>query len=780
MAQKLVIVESPTKAKILKKILGRGYAVESSTGHIRDLPEKKEDLSAADQKLPYARLGIDVDNDFRPLYCSSPTKKKRLSKLKELIGPDTELFLATDEDREGEAIAWHLNEVLNPKDALKACRVVFHEITPAAILNAFEHPRPLDMHMVDAQQARRILDRLVGFRLSPLLWKKIRFGLSAGRVQSAAVRIIMERELEIRRFISEEYWSVTAQFAKSGISFEAPLTKRKGEKFEPKTEAEAQMVMAAVRSTGQKFTVGPLETKMVRRNPSPPFTTSTLQQEASRKLGFSVKKTMQLAQKLYEGVELKGEATGLITYMRTDSLNLSKTALEQTHAMLGQLYGKDYQLPEPRLFKTKSKGAQEAHEAIRPTDVFRKPESLKNDLDADMLKLYDLIWKRTLATQAPRAEFEAVSTDLNVGEFSFRATGQTLKFAGFIRIYVEGDDNPEEALEDRDKLLPALLEGETLKSEHVEPKQHFTKPPARYTEASLVKKMEEVGIGRPSTYAPTISTIISRGYVEMENKVLSPTDTAEVVDGLLVAHFPNIVDLNFTATMEDSLDDIAEGKREHIPFLHSFYTPFNALVEEKDKSIKKEDIVNEPSTEICELCGKPMVVKLSRMGKFLSCSGYPDCKNAKSLVAESEERKLLKEKHKDQICPECARPMVVKASRYGDFLACTGYPKCKKALPIVKSSGVTCPMCLKNELVEKRGKTRNSSFWGCNGYPECDYLTRFQPLRNAEPGERGFFYDKKGEETFLPFDQEAWTSSRERSAERKKKINSAKAVASDE
>jgi DNA topoisomerase I len=775
MAKKLVIVESPTKAKILKKILGKGYAVESSTGHIRDLPEKKEDLSAADQKLPYARLGIDVDNDFKPLYCSSPTKKKRLSKLKELIEPETELILATDEDREGEAIAWHLNDVLNPKGKLKACRVVFHEITPAAILNAFEHPRPLDMHMVDAQQARRILDRLVGFKLSPLLWKKIRFGLSAGRVQSAAVRIIMEREAEIRRFVSEEYWSVTAQFTKSGIDFEAPLTKFKGDKFVPSNEVEAQAVMTAVHGTGSRFTVGPLETKTVRRNPSPPFTTSTLQQEASRKLGFSVKKTMQLAQKLYEGVELKGEATGLITYMRTDSLNLSKTALEQTHAVLGELYGKLYQLPEPRQFKTKSKGAQEAHEAIRPTDLFRKPESLKNDLDPDMLKLYDLIWKRTLATQAPRAEFEAVSTDLNVGAYSFRATGQTLKFAGFIRIYVEGDDNPEEALEDRDKLLPALTEGESLKSEQVEPKQHFTKPPARYTEASLVKKMEEVGIGRPSTYAPTISTIISRGYVEMENKVLSPTDTAEVVDGLLVAHFPNIVDLNFTATMEDSLDDIAEGKREWVPFLHSFYTPFSELIAEKDKSIKKEDIVNEPSDEVCELCGKPMVIKLSRMGKFLSCSGYPDCKNAKSLGEESEERKALKEKYKDQVCPDCARPMEVKSSRYGDFLACSGYPKCKKALPIVKSTGVNCPLCQKNELVEKRGKTRNSSFYGCNGYPDCDFLTRYQPRRNAEAGERGFYIEKKGEEVFLPFDMEAWKAQQERYAERKKKTAPAKA-----
>ena len=775
MAKKLVIVESPTKAKILKKILGRGYAVESSTGHIRDLPEKKDHLSEAQQKLPYARIGIDVDNDFAPLYCSSPTKKKRISKLKSLIDADTELFLATDEDREGEAIAWHLNEVLNPKNKLKACRVVFHEITPAAILSAFEHPRPLDMAMIDAQQGRRILDRLVGYKLSPLLWKKIRFGLSAGRVQSAAVRIIMEREQDIRKFIPEEYWTILSQNNHLGMDFEAPLTKKNGEKFVPKNEAETQAVMDVVKAKDQTFVVGPLETKTVRRNPPAPFTTSTLQQEASRKLGFSVKKTMQLAQKLYEGVDLKEDgATGLITYMRTDSQNLSKTALEQTHAVLGELYGKEYQLDEPRMFKTKSKGAQEAHEAIRPTEVFRKPESLAGLLDPDMLKLYDLIWKRTLATQSPRAVFDAVSTDLNIGEYGFRATGQTLTFPGFLRIYVEGSDNPESALEDRDKLLPKLVEGETIRAEKIEPKQHFTKPPARYTEASLVRKMEEVGIGRPSTYAPTISTVISRGYVDMENKVLSPTDTAEVVDGLLVEHFPQIVDLTFTANMENQLDEIAEGKGKSIPFLHSWYTPFNVLIEEKDKAIKKEDVVNTPTDEKCELCGEMMVIKLGRMGKFLSCSAYPDCKNAKPLGEESDERKALKEKYKDQVCPECAKPMDVKASRYGDFLACSGYPKCKKTLPIVKSTGVTCPACNANELVEKKGKLRNSVFYGCNGYPECDYLIRYKPTRNPEEGDaRGFYIERKGEETFYEFDPKAWAEQRERYAKSKEKKKTA-------
>lgn len=772
MAKKLVIVESPTKAKILKKILGRGYTVESSAGHIRDLPEKKDHLSEAQKKLPHARLGIDVEKDFEPLYCSSPAKKKRIAKLRSLVDADTELFLASDEDREGEAIAWHLNEILNPKGKLKATRVVFHEITPGAILSAFENPRPLNMDMINAQQARRVLDRLVGYELSPLLWKKIRFGLSAGRVQSAAVRMIMEREAEINAFVPEEYWSVTARFEKDGIAFEAPLTKKDGEKFVPKNEAEATAVMTAVDSAMQRFSVGPLETRTVRRNPSAPFITSTLQQEASRKLGFSVKKTMQLAQKLYEGVDLKGEggASGLITYMRTDSVNLSKTALDQTKAVLGELYGPEYQLPEPRLFKTKAKGAQEAHEAIRPTDVFRKPESLKGLLDEDMLKLYDLIWKRTLATQAPRAEFEAVSTDLKVGEYAFRATGQTLKFPGFIRIYVEGSDRPEDAMEDRDKLLPSLSEGENLSAEEVEPKQHFTKPPARFTEASIVRRMEEEGIGRPSTYAPTISTIISRGYVTMENKVLFPTDTAEVVDSLLTKHFPEIVNLQFTAGMENKLDDVAEGKTQWVPFLRGFYDPFHALVQEKDKSIKKDEVVNTPTDEVCEECGKMMVIKLSRMGKFLSCSDYPTCKSARPLGEESEEMKALKEEYKDETCSECSSLMEVKTSRYGPFLACTAYPKCKTTQPIVKSSGVICPSCGKHELVEKKARTRSSVFYGCNGYPECDFLTNFKPLRASDKeGEPGFYYEKKGEEVFFAFDREAWEEQRKKSAARKKK-----------
>jgi len=766
MSDNLVIVESPTKAKILKKILGNKYKVESSAGHIRDLPEKREHLDAAQQKLPYARLGIDTENDFQPLYCSSPPKLKRLKQLKDLVTKKTKLYLATDEDREGEAIAWHLNQVLNPDNKLEACRVVFHEITPTAILNAFNKPRPLNMEMVDAQQARRILDRLVGYKLSPLIWKKIRFGLSAGRVQSVAVRIVVDREREIEAFIAEEYWSITAQMSHNGQSFEANLSKKDGDKFVPCNQAEAEAVLKVV--SDAIWPIKKIETKTVRKNPAPPFITSTLQQEASRKLGFSVKKTMQLAQKLYVGMDLKDEggATGLITYMRTDSVNLSQTALEQAHDVLGGLYGKEYQLDEPRVFKTKSKGAQEAHEAIRPTDMSRKPESLKGLLEDDMLKVYDLIWKRTLATQAPKAEFEAVSADFQIGAYTFRATGQTMVFPGFIRIYVEGSDNPEAAMEDRDKVLPKLTEGLELKPVRVESKQHFTKPPARYTEASLVKKMEEEGIGRPSTYAPTISTVISRGYIEMDNKALRPTDTADVVNRFLMNHFPEIVDLKFTAAMEDKLDSIAEGHLKYVPFLHEFYDPFEVRIEEKDKTIKKDDVVNEPSDKVCPECGKAMVIKLGRSGKFLSCSDYPTCTFAEALNEDSDELKALKIEYKDEVCDNCSKPMEVKSSRFGNFLACTGYPKCKSTKPILVSTGVTCPLCKKFELVEKKAR-RGRPFYGCNGYPACDYISNYKPVRASDDERVGFYIMKKDEELFMEFDLEKHLEQKKKSQERK-------------
>ncbi len=766
MAKNLVIVESPTKAKILKKILGKDYAVESSGGHVRDLPEKKDHLPPTQRKLPYATLGIDVENGFKPLYVSPPAKKKTLAKLKEEIEDGTVIYLATDEDREGEAIAWHLNQILNPKGDHPIQRVVFHEITTPAIKEAFRHPRALDMDRIEAQQGRRILDRLVGYKLSPLIWKKIRFGLSAGRVQSAAVRIVVDREREIQKFIPEEYWSLTARLAKDGKEFEALLARKDGEKCVPRSQLETEAILAALR--GRDFKVATIERKEVRKNPPPPFITSTLQQEASRKLGYPVKRTMQIAQRLYEGVELKqdGEATGLITYMRTDSVTLSDQALAESREVLGQLYGPEYQLEKPRTYRGTSKSAQEAHEAIRPTSLARTPGELRGQIEEEQLRLYELIWKRTLATQAPQVILDAVGADLAVGAYTFRATGQLVRFPGFMKIYVEDSDTADGREELGDKQLPELVEGEALTPREVTPRQHFTKPPAHYTEASLVRKMEEEGIGRPSTYAPTISTVIARGYVRVESRQLHPTDTAFVVNDFLVEHFPDIVDLKFTAGMEDDLDLIATGQRKLLPFLNGFYTPFAVKLEEKDKTVRKADIVNEPSDEICEQCSRPMVIKLGRSGKFLSCSGYPECKNARPLGQEGEERRALQEQYKGEKCETCASPMTVKSGSRGDFLACSRYPECKSTRDIVKSTGVLCPRCGAHPLVEKR--SRFGMFWSCQGYPGCRFLSRHKPLRAGEPGRPGIYADKKGEEFFIPFDEEEYQAALSRSERRKK------------
>lgn len=767
MAKNLVIVESPTKARILKKILGRGYAVESSGGHIRDLPEKKTHLSPSQRKLPYSDIGVDVEHEFKPLYISTPAKKKIISKLKSQVDDGTVLFLATDEDREGEAIAWHLNEILNPDHDHQVFRVVFHEITPHAIKEAFLQPRTLDMNRVDAQQARRILDRLVGYKLSPLIWKKVRFGLSAGRVQSAAVRMIVDREREIEAFKPEEYWSIAALLRKDNVEFEAVHGgKRGGEAGAITSREAAEAVLARIKD--RDLTVSGLEKREIRKNPAPPFITSTLQQEASRKLGFPVGKTMRLAQRLYEGVDLKddGGPTGLITYMRTDSVNLSTTALADANRVLGNLYGPAYQLPSARIFQTKSKTAQEAHEAIRPTEIARRPDTLSGVLDPELFRLYDLIWKRMLASQAPQAVLESVGADLEAGGVVFRATGQTVVFPGFMRIYEEGSDQPEKPAEAGVRILPPLEKGETLHPSEIRPRQHFTKPPPRYTEAGLVRKMEEEGIGRPSTYAPTVSTVIARGYVRMQNKVLFPTDTAYVVNDFLAKHFEYIVDLKFTAGMEDGLDAIATGEKKHVPFLRDFYGPFAERLAEKDKTVSKQDVISEPTDQVCEMCGKPMVKKLGRMGKFLSCSGYPECKNAKPIEGDGDDELApLQEKYKDLKCTDCGAPMAVKRSRFGVFLSCSTYPKCKKTQNIVKSSGVKCPSCGNGELVEKRW--RFGMFWGCASYPACDYVSRIKPLRGPEEGKRGFYAQRGEEEVFITFDPEEYEKTRRIMAERK-------------
>jgi DNA topoisomerase-1 len=621
----LVIVESPAKAKTIKRFLGKDFTVEASMGHVRDLPE--------------GSLGVDTDHGFTPSYEVPAEKQTAVKHLKDLYKKSDALWIATDEDREGEAIGWHLLQILDPKGKGDVKRIVFHEITETAIKEAVAHPRDMDMNLVDAQQARRILDRLVGYTLSPFLWKKVYRGLSAGRVQSVAVRIIVDREREIRAFVPVEYWTMDANLkTKQNEEFTASLSQKDGEKWVPGSKEETDAALKEIQ--GQPFTVAELEEKEVQRHSPPPFTTSTLQQEAARKLGFSVKQTMVIAQQLYEGVHLgQGEGhTGLITYMRTDSVNLSKKALDDSKRMIEKLYGREYVLSEPKVFKTKSKGAQEAHEAIRPTELDRTPESVADILDHQQLKLYTMIWQRTMATQMPAAEFKRIGANISASRYTFRATGQTLLFDGYLRAYTEGKDDATEgapADDDGDKLLPALTEGEALDCEKLIPEQHFTKPPPRYTEASLVKKLEEEGIGRPSTYAPTISTIQQRGYIQKEGKQLVPADVAFTVTDLLTEHFPDIVDVTFTASMEQKLDNVADGSEDYKEFLGDFYKPFHKLVESKTKEIKKEDVLKERVLGVDPVSGKEVVARMGRFGPFVQL-GRTEAKEAKAKRKSGE------------------------------------------------------------------------------------------------------------------------------------------------
>jgi DNA topoisomerase-1 len=613
MPSHLVIVESPAKAKTIKRFLGKDYDVEASMGHVRDLPSNT--------------IAVDTEDTFEPEYVVPDEKKSVVKKLKEALKKSTDLWIATDEDREGEAIGWHLTQVLK-RDPATVKRIVFHEITESAIKEAVANPRTLDMKLVDAQQARRVLDRLVGYTLSPFLWKKVYRGLSAGRVQSVAVKIVVDREREIKAFKAEEYWTVEAALEtgkKEG--FTADLQKRDGKKFVPGTKEETDAVLKEL--DGASYSVASTDEKELKKTPPPPFTTSTLQQEAARKLGFSVKQTMMVAQQLYEGVQLgKGEGMmGLITYMRTDSVNLSDKALQDAKWVIEQHYGREYVLAEPRRYKTKSKGAQEAHEAIRPTEMSRIPQSLADVLDHQQLKLYTLIWNRTVATQMAAAELKRVGADISAGRFTFRATGQTIMFDGFLRVYQEGKDEgdakKDEDVDDGDKLLPPLAKDDPLALQALTPEQHFTKPPPRYTEASLVKKLEEEGIGRPSTYAPTISTIRDRGYIKKEGKQLIPEDVAFTVTDLLSDHFKDIVDLTFTAKMEQELDDIAEGEETSASFLRGFFLPFEKLVQEKTKEIQKKDVLKERVLGTDPETGKPIVVRTGRFGPYVQL-GHPE------------------------------------------------------------------------------------------------------------------------------------------------------------
>ncbi len=610
MPEHLVIVESPTKAKTIKHFLGKEYVVCASMGHVRDLPKSK--------------LSVDLDEGFMPTYEVPSEKKATVKKLKDALKDADSLWIATDEDREGEAIGWHLIEVLKPKKDQPVQRIVFHEITEQAIRDAIAHPRDIDMRLVDAQQARRVLDRLVGYTLSPFLWKKVYRGLSAGRVQSVAVRIIVDRERQIQAFVPQEYWRVTANLAtESGEEFQAELRLKDGQKFVPGSGEETERVLHDLEPA--TYQVAAVEEKEIRRTPPPPFTTSTLQQEAGRKLGFSVKQTMLVAQQLYEGINIgQGQGqTGLITYMRTDSVNLSEKALGDAKQTIEKLYGREYILSSPRTYKTKAKGAQEAHEAIRPTEMHRTPESLKDTLDSQQLKLYTLIWNRTVATQMPAAELKRIGADIAADGYTFRATGQTIAFDGYFRAYSEGADETEDPSRRDDeeaegeKHLPQLAQGQALTCGGLQPTQHFTKPPPRYTEASLVKKMEEEGIGRPSTYAPTISTIQQRGYIRKEGKQLIPEDIAFRVTDLLTEHFADIVDLAFTARMEDSLDDIAEGAVKGEAFLRHFYGPFQQLVEAKSKTLTKADVLKERVLGTDPATGLPVIARSGRFGPYV-------------------------------------------------------------------------------------------------------------------------------------------------------------------
>jgi len=667
---KLVIVESPTKAKTISQFVTGDFKIESSYGHIRDLPKSK--------------LGIDLEKNFEPQYIIPVKAKKLVNELKKLAAKSEEVILATDEDREGEAIAWHLIQALGLTPE-KTERIVFHEITKTAIEEAIKHPRKINESLVNAQQGRRILDRLVGYKLSPFLWKKIAKGLSAGRVQSVAVRLIMEREEEIKKFKPEEYWTITAVFKKeNGEIFEALLSKIDGktiEKLELQNKELVEKILADLKTA--EFKVEAVEQKEVKKNPLAPFTTSTLQQTAAKRLGFSAKKTMLMAQRLYE--------KGLITYMRTDSVNLSKESLTAAKNWLEKELGSSYSSQAPRTFTTKSRLAQEAHEAIRPTDINKNPTP-KNIEDQSERKLYDLIWSRFLGSQMPQAEFYATQIDIQAGKYTFRANGNVLKFDGFLKIWKQKFIEKE---------LPKISEGGMLQAKELTPAQHFTEPPPRYNEASLIKTLEEYGIGRPSTYAPIISVIQNRNYVEKQGGKFVPTEMGTLVNKVLIENFPEVVDVDFTAKMESSLDQVAEGTENWQDLIGAFYIPFSKKLEEKYKEVTKTDLIrNEVTGIICDKCGKPMITKFSRFGKFLACSGFPECRNTKTLKEEP------------------------------------------------KKIGMKCPKCADGEIIEKRvskGRVRGKIFWGCNRYPKCDFASWTNPLNPPlEKTEKGNSTNNEG------------------------------------
>jgi DNA topoisomerase-1 len=776
MAKSLVIVESPTKAKTIGKYLGKQFTVMASLGHIKDLPKKD--------------LAVDVDHDFEPRYEIIEGKKKLITELKQAAKGVESIYLAADPDREGEAICYHLQEELDGlgskkkgAEAPRVYRVMFNEITQNAIKKAFEKPGVVNLHLVEAQWARRILDRLVGYKISPLLWDKVRRGLSAGRVQTVALRLIVEREREIRAFLKREYWTIDASLsAKKPPVITARFNKRNDEAIEVGNEEAAANIVTQL--DGAHYIVQSVGTREKRRNPVPPFITSTLQQESARKLRFSVKRTMVLAQRLYEGVELGTEgAVGLITYMRTDSPRVSAEALDEVREYIVERYGEAFRPATPNVYKSK-KEAQEAHEAVRPTSIRRTPEDLAPFLQEDELKLYRLIWMRFMACQMTPAVFDQTTIDIAAdgkdgAKYWFRATGSVPKFKGFLEVYEEGKDQKDEEDDDLKHRLPAVTEGEELKLKALEPEQHFTEPPPRFNEATLVKELESDGVGRPSTYASILSTILEREYVKKEGGKFTPTELGMVVTDLLLESFEDLFAVSYTARMEEELDDIEEGKIEWRTAMAEFYDRFQKDLEHAERHMTDIKRMEKPTDLICDKCGKPMVIKWGRHGSFIACTGYPDCTNTRELTVDlpDVDKADLTEQDAEEYCENCGRPMVLKKGRFGTFFACSGYPDCKTTKQIggtqkksdvpldekcptcgnnlvlkngrfgeftacsqyptckfvkQKTIGVACPNCSQGEVVERRSK-RGKTFYGCNRYPECDFVAWGKPLNEKCP-----------------------------------------------
>jgi DNA topoisomerase-1 len=728
----LVVVESPAKAKTINRYLGSSYMVKASLGHVKDLPAKD--------------LGVDVDRQFSPTYLPIPSREKVIRELKDAAKKASSIYLAADPDREGEAICQHLAEELSNGKPIH--RVLFNEITKKAIQKAFETPGEINEKLVEAQQARRILDRLVGYKISPLLWDKVRRGLSAGRVQTVALRLIVEREREIRAFEREEYWTIAAQLAAGAPpAFEARLIRRGDKEFIVRGESKSGSIQAQTekgkllvcsekdakelqaRLAKEEFVVTSTATRETRRNPLPPFVTAKLQQDAARKLGFAAKRTMALAQRLYEGVEMGDEGTvGLITYMRTDSTRVSDSALGEAREWVRDNYGNAYLPENPNIYRSK-KGAQDAHEAIRPTSAQRTPEIVSKHVGEDEAKLYRLIWQRFVASQMTPALFDQTTIEIEAGEFGLRATGSVPKFDGFLKVYQESKDQRDDEDDELGKQLPEVKAGEQLRLQQINPEKHITEPPARYNDASLVKVLEEKGIGRPSTYASIISTIIEREYVEKLKGRFYPTELGIIVADLLVENFADIFDVTYTARLEDALDDIEDGKQAWVETLDEFYKKFKKDLKHAEKHMADVKRMEQPTEYSCEKCGKQMVIKFGRNGKFLACSGYPDCTNTRELPPEFSDRVVPEDAaspEAEQVCENCGRPMVLKRGRFGQFLACSGYPDCKTTRKIGQAekkppvpTGEKCPEC-GNELVIRQG--RYGEFTSCSSYPKCKYI----------------------------------------------------------